>query len=608
MRLEVQQRPLTFSTAFEGSLYTNDFKLAIVMLFFDTIIYAIIGYCIEQWRKDESQFHDIEKKDMDLSVGGALQSCTKLYEGSESPAVDDVSIVFRRDVVTCLLGRNGAGKSTIIKLLSGQILPNSGKVYWPQNWDRVTGHEFDERVGVCPQNNILIPNLTAREHLEIYVRIKTKQIGGEKEVDRVMSCLHFGKYENYHSQHLSGGFKRRLNVAIAFIASPNLVILDEPCSGVDVKARRNIWDLVGTLRQGRAVVLATHHLDEAEHLSDNILILREGKVIAEYNAETLKNQFTQTFELQITFETMNNSNAIESIENILKDHAPSHYSIKNTPNGSFIANIPYKSNENDELWNHSALIRALEALVRSKSIHRFRIVNNNLDSIFNDLVKLPPIDVNPTANGHAFDAEKKNNENDTLSIAQRDKLTDFEIMKILFGKRLLHFRRNYRLIACVLVLPVLFEMLAMGLMIQRPPGEHGVSTRFSRAMYPNSEEVYSRENDIDIGRRTFTEYSTHCQADEFGNTCGMFDSSEPLFRWVVNTTNDYPESRYGGISTNDSRSLIWYNNAGYHAMPVFLNAFSTSYLRTIMNSSNYNIETSNHPLVMGESQISTSSM
>lgn len=613
MRLEIQRRPLSFSTAFDGTLHTNDFKLAIVMITVDIVLYAVIGYYVEQWRKNDAKCHEIEKKDMDISVGGALQNCTKNYEGSETAAIDSVSIVFRRDVVTCLLGRNGAGKSTIIKLLTGQIEPTSGKVYWPQNWDRITGNEFDERVGVCPQNNILIPNLTAREHLEMYVRIKTKQIGGDKEVERVMSLLHFGKYENYYSQHLSGGFKRRLNVAIAFISSPNLVILDEPCSGVDVKARKNIWDLVSSLRQGRAVVLATHHLDEAEHLSDNILILKEGKVIAEYNAETLKNQFTQSFELHVNFETMNNSSAIEAIEKSLKEHAPPHYSIKNTPSGSFVAIIPYKSNENDDLWNHTALIRSLEQLIRSKAIQSFRIVNSNLDRVFNDLAS-PAIEPSPILNGNSFsayDAEKKNTENGTLSIMQREPLSEWEIMKNLFSKRFLHFKRNYRLIVCVLVLPVLFEMLAMGLMIQRPPGEHGVNLPFSSALYPDSEEVYSHENDDDVLRDIFYEFTTHYkdgESDELGNTCKMFNSSERLFRWVVNTTNDYPESRYGGFSSNATRSMIWYNNAGYHAMPVFLNKFSTSYLRTLMNSSNFDIKTRNHPLIMAHQQISTTSM
>lgn len=217
MRFELQQTPLTFSNALDGTLESNELKFGLMMIIVDLILYTIIGYLYERFTNDESKFHEIEKKDMELSIGGALQNCSKKYEGSDSPALDNVSIIFRRDFVTCLLGRNGAGKSTIIKLLTGQIAPSSGHVYWPQNWDRITAHEFEERVGLCPQNNILIPNLTAKEHLELYVRIKMNGTDGKREVNRVMKDLQFGQHENYYSQHLSGGFKRRLNVAIAFI-------------------------------------------------------------------------------------------------------------------------------------------------------------------------------------------------------------------------------------------------------------------------------------------------------------------------------------------------------------------------------------------------------
>lgn len=217
MRLELQQRPLTFSNAFDGTMDTNEFKFGCMMICIDLILYAIIGYLYERFTNDEFKFHEIEKKEMDVNIGGALQNCTKKYPGSENTALDNVSIIFRRDFITCLLGRNGAGKSTIIKLLTGQIAPTSGHIYWPQNWDRITAHEYDERVGLCPQNNILIPNLTAREHLELYVKIKLNGKNEKREVQRVMKDLQFGQHENYYSQHLSGGFKRRLNVAIAFI-------------------------------------------------------------------------------------------------------------------------------------------------------------------------------------------------------------------------------------------------------------------------------------------------------------------------------------------------------------------------------------------------------
>lgn len=213
----MQGSPLTFANAFSGSLEDNEFKFGFIMICIDLIVYAIIGYLIERFKNDEYKCHEIEKKEMDINIGGALQNCSKKYDGSEYSALDNVSVIFRRDFITCLLGRNGAGKSTIIKLLTGQISATSGHVYWPQNWDRITAHEYEERVGLCPQSNVLIPNLTAKEHLELYVSIKMNGKNEKKEVQRIMEDLQFGEHENFYSQRLSGGFKRRLNVAIAFI-------------------------------------------------------------------------------------------------------------------------------------------------------------------------------------------------------------------------------------------------------------------------------------------------------------------------------------------------------------------------------------------------------
>lgn len=477
------------------------------MIVIDLILYTVVGYLYERFTNDEFKFHHVPSKDMDIGIGGALHNCTKKYDGSERAAIDNVSIVFRRDYITCLLGRNGAGKSTIIKLLTGQIAPSAGHVFWPQNWDRISGNEFDDRIGLCPQNNILIPNLTAKEHLQLYVRIKSNgnDTNNRREVERVMRSLQFGKHEHFYSQSLSGGFKRRLNVAIAFIgefiivllsfiissvrlcdnqinlvfsASPNLVILDEPCSGVDTKARRNIWDLISVLRKGRAVVLATHYLDEAEHLSDSILILNEGKVMVEHDPDTLKDKFTRSFELQIKLKDGDKTKNVDELRELLHSHAPES-SVMDVNNDSMNVNIPYRTDKSDYI-NYAPLIKDIEHMENEHTIKSFRIVSSNLDQIFNDLV---------VKNAQSANGIKKIEEK-VLPITQKEKLSEFEVMMTLLKKRFLHFKRNYRLILTVLVLPTIFEIIAMGFMTLRPPGEHDINLRFSRALYPNSTEFY----------------------------------------------------------------------------------------------------------------------
>lgn len=266
---------------------------------------------------------------------------------------------------------------------------------------------------------------------------------------------------------------------MAFSASPNLVILDEPCSGVDTKARRNIWDLISVLRKGRAVVLATHYLDEAEHLSDSILILNEGKVMVEYDPDTLKDKFTRSFELQIKLKRDGDKiKTADELKQLVHSHSPES-NVMDVNSDSISVNIPYRTDKSDYI-NYAPLIKDIEHMESEHTIRSFRIVSSNLDQIFNDLV----MNSAQSANGIKKIEEK------VLPIIQKEKLSECEVMMTLLKKRFLHFKRNYRLILTVLVLPTIFEIIAMGFMTLRPPGEHDINLRFSRELYHNSTEFY----------------------------------------------------------------------------------------------------------------------
>lgn len=215
MQVELQQLPLSFENAFDGSVYSNDLMFGLMMIVVDLFLYIVAGYLFERFLDNEYKFHKVAVKDMDESIGASFVGVTKSY-GAVRPAIGSVSVEFRRNFITCLLGRNGAGKSTIIKLLTGQIRASAGGVYLPQNVNQITGDESEEKVGLCPQGDVLIPNLTAIEHLQLYASIKMKD-GRHAEVSRIMQNLNFGKYADFRAENMSGGFRRRLNIGIAFI-------------------------------------------------------------------------------------------------------------------------------------------------------------------------------------------------------------------------------------------------------------------------------------------------------------------------------------------------------------------------------------------------------
>lgn len=276
---------------------------------------------------------------------------------------------------------------------------------------------------------------------------------------------------------------------------------------------------------------------------------------------------------------------------------------------SLVVKIPYRS-ESNQLVNYSELINSIEQLEAQQSIKNFHIVSSNLENVFNDLI-IPNTSKNSNANGYHHSGNDVNKKTDEVTpMIQREKLSEFEVVKNLLTKRFLHFKRNYRLILCVLILPTLFEIIAMGFMTLRPPGEHDIDLQLSRGLYANGTDVYSVESGNDVQNETYRQLTTYCETndDEFGNVCRTFETSESLFRWVLNTTQDYPVSRYGGVSVNGSRSAVWFNNNGYHAMPVFLNELNTAYLRSLMNDTSYKITTNNYPLKLDDKELSQTSM
>ena len=155
-------------------------------------------------------------------------------------------------------------------------------------------------MGVCPQHDILFDELTVKEHLEMFAVFKgmdAKEI--PNAVKRLIEDVDLAEKTNYLSKNLSGGQKRRLSVAIAFIGGSKLIYLDEPTSGMDTSARRYIWEMLKNYKEDRIIVLTTHFMDEADFLGDRIGIMGEGKLICCGSSVFLKNKFGVGYNLTI---------------------------------------------------------------------------------------------------------------------------------------------------------------------------------------------------------------------------------------------------------------------------------------------------------------------
>lgn len=636
-----------FGEAFAGSLHDNDLLFGMLMLCVDTVLYALIGYLYGRWVSDEYRFVEVPVADMPEVVGAQLRNVTLRYGSDDAepqgnnqpqqrpPALQNVTIEFRRDRITCLLGRNGAGKSTIIKLLTGQLEPTAGAVFLPQNVHPITGDERKERVGLCPQSTVLIPNLTAKEHLQLYASIKL-QSGGDGaraaataaeencEVERVMAGLEFGEFERFRCENLSGGFKRRLNIGIAFIGSPNLVILDEPCSAVDTKARKAIWHTIQALRKGRAVIMATHHLDEAELLSDSVAILNDGRLIGEHTTHALHEQFMRTLGLRVHLRVGRNRSAVdEEVQRELRaalgeGEAAAQVVVVQTDADVIEVTVLRHGADGKVDVNVAPLVRLLEGMETAGRIAGFKVTSNNLEGMFNRLVCSSG---NGTENGsaHKTSAGVENAGNqkaaDAEAAAEKSvEVTQWMIVRALFWKRFVHFRRNYRLIICMLVLPTVFVAIAMAFMNIRPPGEFDMALDLSKDLYAGSQEFYSLENNSTFDGQIYEQLMIGSNGSSATTTAPAntinFGTSEEAFRWMIDCAPPGATNRYGGISLNGSVAAVWYNNKGYHSMPAYLNELNNAMFNAEMRSpaQEYHIRTVNRPLKLGLDELSASSV
>ncbi|WP_042351093.1 ABC transporter ATP-binding protein [Bacillus massiliigorillae] len=216
-----------------------------------------------------------------------ITNLTKKY-GSKM-AVDDVSLSIGQGELFALLGVNGAGKTTLIKLLSCLTKPTSGDAVLLGNSILEHPQKVKECIAVSPQETAIAPNLSVRENLELMAGVHGfDKAETKKKTDEMIELFSFEQIEKQRSKTLSGGWQRRLSIAMALISNPSIIFLDEPTLGLDILARRELWNVIENLKGKATIVLTTHYLEEAEALSNRICIMKDGKIKALGTVEDMK--------------------------------------------------------------------------------------------------------------------------------------------------------------------------------------------------------------------------------------------------------------------------------------------------------------------------------
>ena len=225
-----------------------------------------------------------------------IDNLTKKYR--DVLAVDKLSLNVEEGELLSLLGINGAGKTTTVKMLSCLTLPTEGDAYLLGKSIKSDPLEAKKLIAVSPQETAVAKGLSARENLELICGAHgfSKEQRNER-IKEITESLNLESVLDRKAGKLSGGWQRRLSIAMALISEPKILFLDEPTLGLDVIARSELWDLIRSLRGKVTVILTTHYMEEAEALSDRIAIMKDGRLLICDTAEKIKETAgTQNFE------------------------------------------------------------------------------------------------------------------------------------------------------------------------------------------------------------------------------------------------------------------------------------------------------------------------
>lgn len=235
----------------------------------------------------------------------SINELTKTFK--DRLAVDHLSLTIRQGEFFALLGENGAGKTTTIKLLSCLLKPTSGDAIMLGDSISRNPQAVKEKLNISPQETAIARNLTVKENLEFIAKLYgSDKETAEQKANSLMEKLGITDRAQSKGRTLSGGLERRVSIAMALISDPQILFLDEPTVGLDVRARLDLWQMLLELKGHITIILTTHYLEEVEALADRIGIMHKGKLCAlgtldELKRQTRQNKLQDVF-LQLTAE------------------------------------------------------------------------------------------------------------------------------------------------------------------------------------------------------------------------------------------------------------------------------------------------------------------
>ncbi|XP_052522361.1 retinal-specific phospholipid-transporting ATPase ABCA4 isoform X3 [Tympanuchus pallidicinctus] len=487
--------------------------------------------------KDEININTFcEPEPTGLIPGVCIQNLVKIFANKPKPAVDRMNITFYEGQITAFLGHNGAGKTTTMSIVTGLFPPTSGTVLIGGLDIQTHMDSIRQKLGMCPQHNILFNHLTVAEHILFYSQLKGRSRDeAEQELETMLEDMGLTHKRNEEAQNLSGGMQRKLSVAIAFVGEAKVVVLDEPTSGVDPYSRRSIWDLLLKYRSGRTIILSTHHMDEADILGDRVAIISQGKLFCSGSPVFLKNCFGSGFYLTLVRKAKNTRTGrnvslcscgsqcscscsgcahnneegtqeqelggdLNELEEVIHHHVPEAKLIENIGQ-ELVYLLP---NKHFKQRSYASLFRELEETLDDLGLSSFGVSDTPLEEVFlkvtaeadpevqkagdtpendstpgkisteNKTAEQTPVETNDTSQMPGIAGDQNEGKG---SLQYKGFQLVHQQFKALFIKRFHHASRSYKDFLTQIVLPATFVLLSLVLTVIIPPfGEYPALT------------------------------------------------------------------------------------------------------------------------------------
>eukprot|EP01065_Artemidia_motanka_P007592 TRINITY_DN137_c0_g1_i12.p1 TRINITY_DN137_c0_g1~~TRINITY_DN137_c0_g1_i12.p1 ORF type:complete len:1800 (+),score=711.39 TRINITY_DN137_c0_g1_i12:86-5401(+) len=529
-----------------------------------------------------------------------LRKTFKKADGERLVAVNNLSLSFYEGQIQVLLGHNGAGKTTAINMLTGMIPIDGGdaEVYGLSARDQM--ELIRTQIGLCPQHNVLWGNMTCEEHLRFFAKVKGVPAAEiEDAVTAALERVELADKRKVWSDALSGGMKRKLSVAIALVGDSKFVIFDEPTAGMDVEARRAIWDLMKESKKDRTVLLTTHFMDEADLLGDSIAIMHRGRLHCWGSSLFLKSRLGVGYSLKIDFRGRDATRVTE----VMRRHCGPKVELLSAAGSELIYRLPTSATS-----QFSALFRTLEEEGAALGIGEFGVSETTLEEIF---LKIASDDETQDESDTDEASEGPGEKTSLLgspagrsagqppvgySVRQEDLLQGTQLhwsqWRGLMRKRFNYYKRDRKTLCCQTLLPIVLITIACAI-DQVPVSDPPALT------LDGYEDAKPSSVPVAPSNSTFQQF---LRRDRYAVESVDAGSAANLSHWLLREAFAHDGiDRWQAVHSTQAEATLFHNSSEKHSLAIATNAISATRLASGLGSQSPKaIHARNYPLPMSD--------